>query len=1589
MSSLFSLPIRRPVATSMVFLAITLLGVIGWHRIPVELLPPLQGDQLYVSFFRPGSEPEVIEHEILIPLESRMTTLPDVEETWGEVRGSSGSLRVKFDADTSIKVRELEMQRIAAELTHTQPQGTVINVSARDLSDISRFALLVNITGGEDRNALFDLVEELIQPRLSAVPGVSQVIAIGGASREVTVRVDPDRCAANGITSAEVISAMSRSVQRLRFLGGSEDGSIRTSVVLDGRPAGVHSLAELRIVPTRPVLLRHVAEVSAGAGREQMLFRVNGRPSVGLVIFQEEGANLVRLGQQLRHRIDRLREEMSPYGIGILLGFDAAELVEEQLDRLITLGFGGFVIALAVLFLFLRELRAVAVVAIAVPVSLLAALALLYIGGQSLNLMTLFGLAVGIGMLVDNSIVVYEAVQRQLERGVAPDRAAAEGIRRTVRAISAASATTAIVFLPVTFATEEAMTRGMLEVMAIALLLPLGASLVVAVGLVPLLARHLAAPAAMARFAERQEQRTAFAGLVRPDRPRELFSGVLKVALRRPAGWLSGVAGAVLFTVVVAIPWIVVGTATQEPAEADEVRVSIQVEAGGSLEATGEAFSLIEQRVLALVGVERVETMFQEDGGSLTVRLVDKSERPPDLSAGRIRTVIHSAADEQRGVTVTTTSSGEQGGGGDQRGQGSSSLLGQGPAEVVLSGPDARQLQELADEVKRRLESIAEVATVWTSARSGLEEIRVSPEPAALTEFGVTADQVLPALSMFRREGIELQIGFTQANGREIPLVVRSPKKRYRNATTAIEGMRLPAGAGVLPLGVLVQARKMPPPATIQHHNGRREMSVFYTLGTGAPKTGNARRALDEQIRAAVREVHRPAGTAVEALGEEEATSWFKRVLVPVILLLAGVLAITFESLTMPVLVLVALPLTVLGATWALVLAGMPADLMALVGAVALIGLTVNPAILLVDRMQQQVLYGGKTAGAAALAAVRERARPVLMTTCTTIAGLWPLALETGRENEIWPPFATVVMGGLATSTLLTLLVIPVGFVLLGKLDRVFGRLGPWVVMGWLGTTTAVMAPLILTHQISSMKWQITTSVLVAGLLLGAAVLLLSKREPPSPEMRDGPPSVAVRFLCKVYGQPGPIGRALRIGNDFAERVLHRGGDPFIPREAWERMQCHVVLLLGALYLGLNLQTTWWRLVFSFVAAALLGRALLQLRRARGQRDARGVVNPGGIEGLLAVLAPWFVILYLGSRFYLLPRLAEERVQLQPLVLVCLVVAVAVTQLGRHTAKQLAAGRLPTRLLQGPLYRTRTAWRHFCRWVFAFDLPREQVRALDTVHFEAQRGMVGVLGPNGAGKTTLLRLLTGILSPSLGVITYGGVKIGLLRRFLARWVGYLPQDFGLPDNLTAREYLDYYALLYELGNEEQRHGRVQHLLDEVGLGERADSRIGGFSGGMRQRVAVARTLLRLPPVIIVDEPTVGLDPRERIRFRNLLARLAEGRVVLFSTHVVEDVAVACERVIVMAHGAVVFDGEPSRLATTAQGKVWELYLSPGQDDDLPPEALVVDRVPQPDGSSRTRILCPSKPLEAAKPLSPSLEDGYLLLVGERVSREVA
>ncbi len=270
------------------------------------------------------------------------------------------------------------------------------------------------------------------------------------------------------------------------------------------------------------------------------------------------------------------------------------------------------------------------------------------------------------------------------------------------------------------------------------------------------------------------------------------------------------------------------------------------------------------------------------------------------------------------------------------------------------------------------------------------------------------------------------------------------------------------------------------------------------------------------------------------------------------------------------------------------------------------------------------------------------------------------------------------------------------------------------------------------------------------------------------------------------------------------------------------------------------------------------------------------------------------------------------------------------------------------------------------------------IQALKEIDLTIPSGMFGLLGPNGAGKTTLMRILAGILRPSTGSVRIGGhdLKTNEGRLAVKRMLGYLPQELGLYPDLSAAEFLDYVGILKGMKNSAQRRARVKELLDLVGLAEVANRPLKAFSGGMKRRIGIAQALLNDPQLLIVDEPTAGLDPEERIRFRNLLVNLAGDRSVLLSTHIVEDIAQTCPRLAVLAAGRVIFQGETSGLLDAARGKVWLLDMAgPTPVGDL----TVVSALNQGAGM-RYRVVAKERPNPEAKEIEPNLEDGYVTLM---------
>ena len=1586
--SLLSLPVFRPVAVSMLFLAMVILGTVGISRMPVELYPAFQGNQIFVSFQRSGSTPEVVEREILLPLLSRISGLGGVTRTQAQINGSSGNLSVTFHPLTDIKIREYEIKEVASTLQRQQDRGsTFINVASfsLDTGSIPVMTILVSAEGLQS-DAIFDLASDRVQPRIASVPGVAQAELQGGGARQVNIFVDPDQAAALGVSLGSIRGAIEDGLGRIQSVGTMESGDGRTNVVVDSQVDSLSYLRGTRLDPERGVKVADISTIELGYAVGETRLRYNGKSAVGLTIFQEQGSNLVNVGRAVERRVHEVRREIQNLGLDLTITQNGAESLDEQIQRVYMLGAIGLAIALVVLFLFLRRWRAVLVVGISVPVSITFALAGLYLLGESINLLTLFGLTMAIGLLVDNSVVVYESILRGIERGLSAPEATRVGLRKTVRAIVAASLTTTIVFVPVFIVgIDNPIQQQLLSTLAIAVVLPVLASMLVAVGLVPLLAYKLAAPAALKRIQQRRETRELRGGLPAPDVAKILLSGFAAKAIRHPASWVAVTIVLIAVTLVVSMSLIAAGQVGRDSAQADDVSVSIQVreDQRAELDRIEEDIKIIEEILLAKEGVAAIQSSISAQSVSLQIYFVDLKDRPPNFRASEFQELVNTIIISEgliafRHIGVWGSTRGNWGRGSNFRG----SYLGGSPNEIILSGPNPETLFDLAQEVQLRLAEHPYVQAAQVPIQRGLPELLIEPNRRALDAFGLTLRQALSFIDLSGQSSQSTSINFPLSNGREIPIYIELESARDQNlALRELRELRVETPRGVLPVNALANIGAVAYPVTITYTNGRREMPVHYSLDNDVPDSGPERIAIEENIEAFIHEIPLPAGYVIDTPSAAEQFDYAQKLILPVLGLLFLVLAFTFESLAIPVLIFLAIPLVIVGSLWGLVVTGTPFGDMALVGFFVLAGLSINPSILLLDRMQQ-FSRAGFTRGAAAFAAVLERTRPVLMTTATTVAALFPLAITTGRENEIWPPFAIVVMGGLVSSAVLTLIIVPVGYVFLKRLDETFGRLGAWLMFGWITLTVGTMFVLVEYAGLESFFKQILVSVLIAGSLLTLIVLLFRRVELPEPDIRDGPPELVVTYLRKIYGLPGAIGRTLNSRKAFVAKVLAVKGTMFTRAETLERTTVLIILAVGAGAIGWINNAAGWKLFFWLVASALLSLICVEIRKFRGLVTPEGTHIRGGMEGILKVLLPWIAIVSFCYLEIIEPvHLSDAPARANWFWPILFSVLLLLGQMFRRSALQQSTGKTAPRVTHGFMKYPRTWYRRMTIKLGGVDLPANEIHALSSVSFTATKGMIGILGPNGAGKTTLLRQLAGILDPTRGNVRYGGVSIGIIRKVLARWVGYLPQDAGLPRNLSSREYLAYYAALYEIPPAE-RAERVQSLLTEVGLRDKIDEKIGSLSGGMRQRVAVARTLLRLPSIIIVDEPTVGLDPRERIRFRNLLSRLAASRIVLFSTHVVEDVAISCDRVLVIAKSRLRFDGSPLELAQKATDRVWEVELEPSINLEVPKGAILAEESPTPSGGKLQRIVSAGSPSEGAKSIKPRPEDGYLWLLAQ-------
>ncbi|MFN2442169.1 MAG: efflux RND transporter permease subunit [Thermoanaerobaculia bacterium] len=1004
--SITGVSIRRPVATAMFFLILIVIGVVSLRSLPVDLLPSIEFSQLTVRVQYPNVGPEEIERIITDRVENAVSGLPNLERMRSRSQEGMSWVTLEFGRGTNIDEAANDLRAVLDRLRDELPvEAGAPEVLKLDLDRIE--VVSIGATSTMPLDELTQVLEDDIARRFEQIPGVGAINVRGGVYREIRIELDRDRLKATGLTALDVQQAVSQ--ENVTLPGGNvKRGMADLYVRTAGEYQSVEEIARTVItnVNGRPVRLQDVAVIRDSHEDLRYLVEINGSPSVSLGILKQSGANTVEVADLVRAEIERINTDRDDLYLTVFA--DQSDFIRQSIDSVKNSAVWGSLLAILVLYLFLRNGSSTGIIALAIPISVISTFGLLYFGGLTLNQMTFGGLALGVGLIVDNSIVVLESIVRKREEEDAPQhQAAASGTRDVAGAIIASTLTTCVIFLPVVF--TRSVSGAMFQALALVVVFSLACSLFVALTLVPMLA---------ARFLKLRsddgEKAKGFMGRVERGYAARL-RGIIGHRLR-----VFAITGGLLVAVLFLWPLIPIELAPQT--EADEIDIDIDMAQGTNIAVVRAYVEELESRVRQLVTPDEVELVSTEVRGSnaeVELKLTPRGRRSVSGTelADRLRAELEGSlpgaeirVDAQPGLWILRRIFSSSGG--------------EDAVELQLRDWDLDRADRIAADIRQRMEAVPGVSGVRISRREGQPEENLVIDRERLSALGLSVREV--ARTLQANVG-GLRAGNFREGGDEFPIVVRlAPQDRLTADDLSNISLRAPGGE-VVPLSAVVERRPGRGPIAITRVDGQRVTYISATLDSGVA-LGDA----VERIQASLADVELPAETTLLFGGEYEEQQQARRDFVIAILmalmLVYMLLAGQFERFLDPLIVMLAVPMALIGVIPTLLLTGTTLNLQSVMGLIMLVGIVVNNAIVLVDAINLLRREHGLSPAEAVIEAGRLRLRPILMTTSTTVLALLPLALGIGPGAEIQASFARVVIGGLTASTLVTLALIPVAY---------------------------------------------------------------------------------------------------------------------------------------------------------------------------------------------------------------------------------------------------------------------------------------------------------------------------------------------------------------------------------------------------------------------------------------------------------------------------------------------------------------------------------------------------------------------------------
>ena len=1004
--------VTRRVTIAMFALILVVMGIWAVWSLGLDLFPDIEYPMVTVTTIYAGAGSEEVEQNLTKPLERYVGIVNGLKKITSISREGYSILMLEFEWNTNVDFAAQDVREALDGGMESLPEDiSRPNVAKFDITMMP--VMTIGIHGMEDTRALKELAEDQIAEKLKRVDGVASVLVFGGDEREVHIYMNALRMRELGVSTDDV--SMALTAQNLNMPAGDiEEGHEELMLRTIGEFESVEEIRDIVVGVTdfgEPIYLRDVANIEMGVVDRNGSVRVRKENAVGMVVFKQSTSNTVSVGRRVKKALKELWPNL-PDNIDYAYGMDMEDWITDISNSTSMNAVLGGLLAVLMIWLFLRNWRPTFAIAVAIPLSVVATFIPLRLGGFTLNIMTLGGIALGVGMLVDNAVVVIENIYRFIEKGKNRVEASKIGASQVGMAITASTLTTIAVFLPMVFSSGLAgqLTRGLALTITFALL----CSLFVSLTIVPMIASLLFKK-------ERKQRKFRFFEAIK-----KRYNKILTWAVSNPGKMILFMVLAIIFTAA-SIP--LVGTEFFPQSNDDVVMMTLKLPVGTRISETDRIANVMEEILYSLPETDRIMTMVGETGmagggfgpeGSNEAFFMIALKKKRKITSGEFQEVIRARFPDYEGVEIEISEM-------DMTSSGSG-----GDIDIKIFGDELDLLRNYSLKIVELVEEIDGVKDVRSSVEEGKPEIEIHINKEKASLLGLPVVSVASQIRALTLGSVMTRL--REKSGDEIDIRVRL-RESERLTRDDIKNLPITSPMGeIIPLKEVAEFIEGVGPVQIQHEQQTRVVHVY--ANRHGRDLGSLVADIDKKIKPITSKFG--PGYDYEVSGEQEQMQdAFQDLMIAMLLaiiLVYAIMASLFESFMQPLVIMITLPLAALGVIWIFLVSGATLSVVSFVGAIILAGIVVNNGIVLVDHMNK-LRQEGLCLKDAIIKGGLDRIRPVLITALTTMIGMFPMALAGGSGSELRSPMALTVIGGLFTATILTLLYVPIFYKIADRLS--------------------------------------------------------------------------------------------------------------------------------------------------------------------------------------------------------------------------------------------------------------------------------------------------------------------------------------------------------------------------------------------------------------------------------------------------------------------------------------------------------------------------------------------------------------------------